>query len=44
MPWWHMAIGALALNNGFCLLLINSNEEVTILSGKARPEDNMGKH
>lgn len=44
VPHWHMAVGALASNNGFCLLLINSNEEVSSFPAKARPEDNMGKH
>lgn len=37
MFWCHgQAVGAPASNNGFCLLLINSNEEVAILSSQSQ--------
>lgn len=43
VPHWHMAVGALASNNGFCLLLINSNEEVSILSSQSQARRQYGE-
>lgn len=38
-----MAVGAPASNNGFCLLLINSNEEVAILSSQSQARRQCGE-